>query len=481
MSALGSFLYQSLGGGGSVHDYAHASQIFRTNNFARAPKFKWLFQLNFILNPEASGFVNTREISYMVKSVELPKFTFEIKDMNQYNRHVTTQTRLKYEPITIKFHDDNYNQVRDMWNNYYGFYVREANYTSQQFNLDDKYVGGIGFEAWGLDVGGVSSQYFNSLEIYSLHGGTSNKITLMNPTIISFSHDTHDYSQTNEVMEMTMQVRYTGVIYEQGYAAGINGFADPSAYDTNISDLTGGYAGYVMDPNTGQLVQATDQFNPFSRPTSPAASQLAYYNYNPTQPGLSPVEINSLLSNQNPQLNQFSFPTANIRAPTYSQNYTEYAPANPLAYSNNQFVPDANSANGPFPPQSWQGALFNKGYSVQEINSAESYVNSLSSTPDNPQLTAELYLSDANQMVPGTVTYGQNTSYQSNINFSDPTNSVNPTYNSLDWKAQLSAMGYSDGDIKIASDNLSQINIAPGTDLVPLAISQIQNYKAAAY
>ena len=110
MSILNSIL-NSLLNGGQVHDYAHASQIFRSNNFALAPKLKYLFQVNFVLSSNAPSQTDTRQISYLVKNIDLPRFTFDVKDMNQYNRHTYIQDRIKYEPINIKFHDDNQNEL----------------------------------------------------------------------------------------------------------------------------------------------------------------------------------------------------------------------------------------------------------------------------------------------------------------------------------------------------------------------------------
>ena len=40
------------------------------------------------------------EIGVLVKSIDLPKFTVDVKDLNQYNRHTYIQDRIKYEPIT---------------------------------------------------------------------------------------------------------------------------------------------------------------------------------------------------------------------------------------------------------------------------------------------------------------------------------------------------------------------------------------------
>ena len=69
-------------GEGSMRDYKHAAQIFRTNDFARAPKSKYLFYVSFKINDaaRANGFTSTptptgpNELSYLVKNVEMPKF-----------------------------------------------------------------------------------------------------------------------------------------------------------------------------------------------------------------------------------------------------------------------------------------------------------------------------------------------------------------------------------------------------------------------
>ena len=59
------------------------------------------------------------------------------------------------------------------------------------------------------------------------------------------------------------------------------------------------------------------------------------------------------------------------------------------------------------------------------------------------------------------------------LTFGDPTTPPGAQYNSNTWQSQLSALGYSDSDIALASSHLSQINVAPGTDLTSLAKSYI--------
>lgn len=365
MAGLASYIFGSMKGG-SLHDYSHAAQIFRSSNYTRAPKEKWMFQVNFILDSQNNTFdLSPAELSYLVKSVELPKFTIDTKDMNQYNRKTWVQTRIKYEPVTIKFHDDNINGLREFWRSYYTYYFTDGNYQQNTYAMDDRYTD-TNAPSWGLDSG-TAGPFLSAIEIYSLHGGVSNLITLMNPVISSFNHDSHDYSQTQEFMEATMQIHYTGVTYSQGYAAGIAGFGDPVGYDTNPSHISGMYNGYVVDPATGNLIQANDQF---LNPGIPANYRRGIGGvYNPTSKnGLTTSEINSILRNQNVQLNQFGFPVANTQTPTYSQNTPIFSPGSTTAISNGQLI-NSDGTIG-YPAGTVQNYLNEMGYTTSQIAAA---------------------------------------------------------------------------------------------------------------
>ena len=95
-------------GGDYLRDYTHASKTFRPNSYQNAPKFKYLFHTYFEINSEAYGEnVNTgSNYGLLVKTVKLPSFQFEVAVLNQYNRKRLVQSKIKYDPIDITFHDD---------------------------------------------------------------------------------------------------------------------------------------------------------------------------------------------------------------------------------------------------------------------------------------------------------------------------------------------------------------------------------------
>ena len=111
-----------------LRDFTHASKTFRPNAYQYAPKYKFLFHVYFDINSlvYSKGLSDGVNYGLGVKSVKLPNYTFETHTMNQYNRKRIVQTKLRYDPIDITFHDDNGNSIRNMWYNYYTYYYKDA-------------------------------------------------------------------------------------------------------------------------------------------------------------------------------------------------------------------------------------------------------------------------------------------------------------------------------------------------------------------
>jgi len=83
-----------------LKDYTHASKTFRSNGYELAPKYKFLFYVKFSLNTVGipalrelipSGAQN--ELGVVVKSAQLPSYTFDTEVMNQYNRKRLVQSK----------------------------------------------------------------------------------------------------------------------------------------------------------------------------------------------------------------------------------------------------------------------------------------------------------------------------------------------------------------------------------------------------
>ena len=244
-----------------LRDYKHAAKTFLTDGYAYSPKFKWLFHVYFDINDQfvnqASIFPSDKNFGLAVKSVDLPKYSFDLHDMNQYNRHRMIQTKIKYDPVTVVFNDDNNNLVRKLWYAYYSYNVNDPNnINNQAANNANQYSNNLGDEQWGysgaeLNPTPLTSQlatgkvpFFRNINIYGFNQHNFALYQLVNPIIDNWQHDTYDYYQTSGIMENRMSIRYEYVKYYDGALSGsspgnfVQQFGNASHYDVEPSPIS---------------------------------------------------------------------------------------------------------------------------------------------------------------------------------------------------------------------------------------------------
>lgn len=258
-----------------LRDFTHASKTFRTNSYANSPKLKFLFHTYFEINPDAWADATNANLGILVKDIKLPSYSFQTAQMNQYNRKRIIQTKIKYEPVTVTFHDDNANSVNKMWYAYYTYYYKDAtkvnvtgfrgsatppdgNADSPQSTPADYYISNIyadsiqGNDNWGYigETGkpaGPNAQkapFFKRVTIFGFNQHSYTAYTLVNPIITSFGHDTYNYDEGSGVMRNTMSIDYETVVYDQGAIDGnspgdiVTGFGDEANYDRRQSPIS---------------------------------------------------------------------------------------------------------------------------------------------------------------------------------------------------------------------------------------------------
>lgn len=290
---MAGFFQQFLKGAGDgffgspyLRDYTHASNIFVRDAYGNSPKFKWLFHVYFDINkyaisndigstvsPDATlsqVFPPDFNPGLLVKSVELPKYTLNVQELNQYNRKRYAYTKISYDPVRITFHDDNNNSIRHLWQTYYGYYFNDINQpqnggskysrdgddkSSSMLNVKDIYDPNYTNQNWGYaaeitrnnQFNGAPYNYkipfFKSIKIYGFNQHNFALYVLMNPIINSFTHDTYNYYQTRDTMENQMTINYESVKYYEGSLNGQNpdtivrGFGEDNVYDKTLSPI----------------------------------------------------------------------------------------------------------------------------------------------------------------------------------------------------------------------------------------------------
>ena len=342
-----------------VRDYTHAAKTFRANSYQYAPKFKFLFHVYFEINPAvySKGISQGANFGLAVKTIDLPKYTIDTATLNQYNRKRLVQTKIKYQPINVVFHDDNGNLVNDMWYNYYTYYFKDAtkpvasgagrqntnntNSGAANYNRRNLYDGDItGDEDWGFigengQPSGTTSQasqgiskipFFKNIQIFGMNQHNFIQYTLINPVITAFNHDTYDYAQGNGTMANTMTIDYETVKYAEGALDGrspsniVTGFGLESNYDRTPSPINrlgsnasilgqGGLVdaagGFINDLASGNILGAIR-----------TAGTVKNTFKNTTLKQVATNEVNSILSNATQQ----ALPGA-VRSNTYYPGY----------------------------------------------------------------------------------------------------------------------------------------------------------------
>ena len=127
---LGNFLNGFFDPKGNLADFQHASRLYVDDTFRLAPKNKFLFYVVFNINPAAmanSSFQDRHqmELNYLVKSMDLPKYTINTETLNQYNRKTNVYTKIVYDPVSLTLHDDNNGVTNMLWSMYYGYYFND--------------------------------------------------------------------------------------------------------------------------------------------------------------------------------------------------------------------------------------------------------------------------------------------------------------------------------------------------------------------
>ena len=262
----------------TLRDYTHASRTFTTNSYELKPRYKFLYHVSFTVNVQEIPYLrgvfsndDIKNLSLLVKTVDLPKYQVQTETLNQYNRKRVVQTKIDYQPISLAFHDDGGDNARRLWYYYFSYYYADpaqrylspnntngsegasANRTTGfGYNARDIYNDSLTVNDWGYIGETVTNGYcgptgkppfFRDIRIYGLDQRKFAEYILINPVITAWNHDTYSYAEGNGTMQHTMTVAYETVKYYSGAVGrrrpdtNVQGFADPAHYDTRVSPI----------------------------------------------------------------------------------------------------------------------------------------------------------------------------------------------------------------------------------------------------
>lgn len=230
---------------GQMANWRHATRIFVDNNYALAPRTKFMFFVQFDISNEAAGATsfNARhsgEVGLLVKTADLPKYNFDQVIKNQYNRKRILYKQINYDPVTITLHDDNTGVVNAMWALYYGTYIADRLIPTAAYSADHYRPAAQELENYNYGMDNqIFAPFFRSITIYTMSRRRYNGYTLINPRITNWSHGNLSYADGGTA-ESTMTLSYEAVQYSTGqvFQGSPDGFAKSAYYDLVPSPLS---------------------------------------------------------------------------------------------------------------------------------------------------------------------------------------------------------------------------------------------------
>lgn len=209
------------------------------------------------------------QVMPLVKTIDMPSMKIETTPLNQYNRKRLSQTKIQFEPVKVVFHDVADGKTLKFWEMYYRYYfgdgtepgMNEAKSTQQKnksFSVEslipklnpaiaslpasvknlfqsnkpsgaDSPVNSVGDKkalnnivsdtidnhrfGFNLEQVGNIRNLIQTIDIYQVHGGRFNQVTLVNPRVAAFTHDVLNYAEGGKTLELTFTFEYEYAYY----------------------------------------------------------------------------------------------------------------------------------------------------------------------------------------------------------------------------------------------------------------------------
>lgn len=259
MSKANRYLTQDPSGPkGVMANFQHATDVFVENYYRLAPRYKFLFHAFFELDksvPTVGSLVGTKsdeDISLLVKTSNLPSYSFDTTTKNAYNRKKVVYKQLNYDPLTLTFHDDNAGIMNALWNAYYSYYNNDPDHPdASSWKADNTWTG----KRYGMDVD-TPTRFFKRISLSTLSRQKYLKYDIWGVRIKSWKHGDVDYSEGNGIVENSMTIEFEGVTYDSGQVSygSPDTFANTRYDKVQSPNTTGGGAGGAGGGGLGTIM-----------------------------------------------------------------------------------------------------------------------------------------------------------------------------------------------------------------------------------
>ena len=283
--------------------------VFDTNNYAAQialgshgfdPKSKFLFRVTIQFDPKAAEQASSlgvdansllrRNLSFIIKSIDMPKYEFEYEEFNYYNFRTKILKRIKHTPLNFKMYDDVANTAikflrvyleilqpvtRRTWDTGTSLEGNGFAFDPAMRGIDTSHRAAIGIngDAKNILSAIVIDQFYLDR---SFRNGPANRairvntFTFTNPRLDSFDIDDHDFENGSDPHLVSCTFDYDTLnIVEGKYAED----EDASAYEELDINVGGGSSGGLRAYGRGPELAAGGGGNSLSPFTSIIANQ----------------------------------------------------------------------------------------------------------------------------------------------------------------------------------------------------------------
>lgn len=174
------------------------------------PMMKYMFLADFVFNTGEYFRTNNMKsfpgsLTLSLKNTTFPKMEIETEEINQYNRHVQSPRRVRYQPITSTFGESvnhltegsSKTSMIEIWEKIASYYVNDFKNPDADYNMSP-----IGSRS-GNDI----KHLIKYIDFYMIWPTSTKRIRLVNPFITSFSYDNLDYGSDEQVLA-TFDIKY---------------------------------------------------------------------------------------------------------------------------------------------------------------------------------------------------------------------------------------------------------------------------------
>jgi hypothetical protein len=264
----------SLGAGGNAGGSEPSN--YATELIAYAPKYKYLFVVEIEWKESYAQQMKDIQAAFVIKNSTRPNINVEYEDINMYNFRTQVPRRVMYQPMTMRFYDDDKNQSMIFWNAYLKAVSPISNMTFPGM-FDES---GMGFDslnsasAYGFSTHNYSASYgptntpnekdiLKQINLYHMYnqGLLMNVYQFYNPRIESLVLDEVDMANGSDGTEVEITFKYDALNVSTG--SGYGKSKDDNAHAKS--------EGNIQSPGETSTTKSDQQSGSFS----PIASVLS--------------------------------------------------------------------------------------------------------------------------------------------------------------------------------------------------------------